>query len=1034
MKIFLFLVLLFLPYSYVQAQMGFNINNHADYTNSREVKLYLGNAAAIAVKVGNDFYLKEAGWQEYHPITPHTLAEGEGSKEVYVQFMYPDSSITETYSDNIILDTTPPTITNVRVGSGNFTKNRVGIDLYIEVPKEDEVEQVRISNTDNFTLANWVPLRNVHRWSLSAGDGNKTVYVQVHDRAGNISETATREVVYDSEYPLNGGITIAKENITLDTVGNMRFINQNNQVVDLEISAEGAHYMMISNEPTFFGSKWQYFDEFFIGWRLDSDADGPHEVYVRFMDQAKNISPSYSDRVYIDSKPPLDGSLQLSNGREVSHTNEVPLSLFARGASFMKVSNTRFLDDVEWERYSRSKQWTLKPGDGVRYVHAMFKDAAGNLSSVYSDSITVDGIPPTSPKVVINDGLEATDNPTLEVTATAEGAAWVQFSPVNEFSGASWRYYIPGETYLYRHNSKGGEKEIFARFRDTAGNVSDTVRTSIFLEIYPSHPSLLIDKGAAFTIDKAYKVQLQLYARNATEVMVSNNESFAGAKWLPYTERMAWQLEPRQGVQTVYVKYRSSTKTESIVVQDDIEVDNIAPAKLRLILSHAVTSQRLNPYQVNVQLIAEGAKKMRYGVSPELIGAQWVSYTDLSFKFVFPQQEPGEKTFYAQLRDEAGNITDVLSQSILINPIEVARNPVEINYGNPTTTENEVNVRFNAESVEYYRINHLHSLEDIAWQRYQDSIKWVLPETDGRHMLYVQFKDPTGEVISLRPQSIYVDREVPENPHIAFKQDVLTRKDARVEVQLSADGASKMMLSESENFTDAAWQSYRPHLIWRFNGEDGVKQLYAKFADDSGNESHSVFATVYLDRTGPTQPAIVINDSARITKSRQVQLNLSAEGIKAGTGEMIISNNGYFGYPSGWEPYATTKVWELPAANGRTTVYVKFKDQYHNESAVAKDYILLDTEPPVIFKFEAEGEETMVEGLEVTLTSKVSDAKEMRIANSADMAGSSWEPYAAEKTWMLAGYGLQGVWLQLKDAAGNECKPYRAEIMVYQPQ
>jgi len=46
---------------------------------------------------------------------------------------------------------------------------------------------------------------------------------------------------------------------------------------------------------------------------------------------------------------------------------------------------------------------------------------------------------------------------------------------------------------------------------------------------------------------------------------------------------------------------------------------------------------------------------------------------------------------------------------------------------------------------------------------------------------------------------------------------------------------------------------------------------------------------------------------------------------------MIISNNSNFSGAS-WEPYTTSKVWDLSAGNSTKTVYVKFRDYAHFES------------------------------------------------------------------------------------------------------
>lgn len=54
----------------------------------------------------------------------------------------------------------------------------------------------------------------------------------------------------------------------------------------------------------------------------------------------------------------------------------------------------------------------------------------------------------------------------------------------------------------------------------------------------------------------------------AHEVMISNDPSFAGAKWEPYAPKKRWTLKSGKGPKTVYVKYRDPVGNE--VVAGDI--------------------------------------------------------------------------------------------------------------------------------------------------------------------------------------------------------------------------------------------------------------------------------------------------------------------------------------------------------------------------------------------------------------------------------------------------------------------------------
>ncbi|MFA5133261.1 MAG: hypothetical protein WC459_00415 [Patescibacteria group bacterium] len=92
--------------------------------------------------------------------------------------------------------------------------------------------------------------------------------------------------------------------------------------------------------------------------------------------------------------------------------------------------------------------------------------------------------------------------------------------------------------------------------------------------ITPSDASISIQSSAVETAVES--VELTLGATNATEMMISNSASFAGASWEIYGTTKTWSLGTGLGKKTVYAKFKSSTGNESPVVSDDIM---LLPAK-----------------------------------------------------------------------------------------------------------------------------------------------------------------------------------------------------------------------------------------------------------------------------------------------------------------------------------------------------------------------------------------------------------------------------------------------------------------------
>ena len=81
------------------------------------------------------------------------------------------------------------------------------------------------------------------------------------------------------------------------------------------------------------------------------------------------------------------GSIIISNGSSTTENLTVSLTISAIGATQMKVSINGSFAGADWETYASSKNINLTSGIGIKSVFVKFKDAQGNESSTYSDTI-----------------------------------------------------------------------------------------------------------------------------------------------------------------------------------------------------------------------------------------------------------------------------------------------------------------------------------------------------------------------------------------------------------------------------------------------------------------------------------------------------------------------------------------------------------------------------------------------------------------------------------------------------------------------
>ena len=99
-------------------------------------------------------------------------------------------------------------------------------------------------------------------------------------------------------------------------------------------------------------------------------------------------------RMTIQDTTKPTGTIVVNSNRSVTNSLNATLSLTWSDGTGSGVVRMKFSNDgaswTAWEPLAATKAWTLPAGEGYHTVRAMFRDAAGNNSIVYSDYIRVD--------------------------------------------------------------------------------------------------------------------------------------------------------------------------------------------------------------------------------------------------------------------------------------------------------------------------------------------------------------------------------------------------------------------------------------------------------------------------------------------------------------------------------------------------------------------------------------------------------------------------------------------------------------------
>jgi len=163
------------------------INSGATYTSSTAANLAVSASSSLPIY---DMHFSNdgstwTGWEPYATNKTWTLTGGNGNKTVYFQVRDGNGDFSVVYSDAIILDQTPPTGW-LSINSGAASTDKLPVTLILSVSDVGSyITAIRFRNETGAWSA-WEMLVFTKAWTLSPGNGIKTVYLQVMDAAGNV--------------------------------------------------------------------------------------------------------------------------------------------------------------------------------------------------------------------------------------------------------------------------------------------------------------------------------------------------------------------------------------------------------------------------------------------------------------------------------------------------------------------------------------------------------------------------------------------------------------------------------------------------------------------------------------------------------------------------------------------------------------------------------------------------------------------------------------------------------------------------------
>ncbi len=185
--------------------VSLSVENGKTYVNSGSVVLninaYDNTSGLWQMSFSNDT-INWTNWEPYNITKPWALLPGDGVKKIYLMVIDKAGLISTEVNDTIILDTTPSIIKYFTINNGAPYTNSTYVSLSISA--YDTTSGINLMNfsNDGISWSPWETYATSKTWKLTNGDGNKTVYVRIKDRAGNVASTISNIIILDTTSPI----------------------------------------------------------------------------------------------------------------------------------------------------------------------------------------------------------------------------------------------------------------------------------------------------------------------------------------------------------------------------------------------------------------------------------------------------------------------------------------------------------------------------------------------------------------------------------------------------------------------------------------------------------------------------------------------------------------------------------------------------------------------------------------------------------------------------------------------------------------
>lgn len=618
-----------------------------------------------------------------------------------------------------------------------------------------------------------------------------------------------------------------------------------------------------------------------------------------------------------------------------------------------------------------------------------------------------------SPTLTINSGALKTSSQTVTLTLGANSATDMLITQTADCGGGSWEPFAATKSWSLA--TSNALNTVFYKARRGASESACVSATITHDNTAPSVTVTSISENAYINSSQVASVAIEgACSENGVVVSISGAATgtalCSGGAYAFSTNLSA----ASEGALAVTVQQTDDVGNVGTAVRNFLK-DTVAPTSNSIAINAGAVST--NSMSVTLSLASTGAIEMFISDSVTCAIGAWESFSaSKSWNLSAANQSV---SVYVKFRDSAGNESSCADDSIFHDNIGASVAFLAPAANSYVTPANQASWSINGTCSEEGQlvsfsgaVSGSTACSSNAWSASFD----LSALAEGSFGVSISQADLTGNTGNAS-RSFIKDTTAPSSVSLAINSGATHTNSVNVSLQVSAVGASQMILSDSI-ICSGSWEPYSASKSYTLAQLNDVNTVYLKVRDAALNESSCISSSIVHDTMAPS--VAITSPAANSVVSSANQNAFGVSGTCSEEGRTVTISGAGSGSALCAGGIWSANVNLTSAAQGSITLSISQSDVAGNSGSGSRGFVK-DTVGPTGNSIQIGGGALATSLLTMSVSLVSSDAAEMYLTeDSACATGGAWVAFQSSDVWTFTDTDTTvRLYALFKDSNGN---------------